>query len=239
MPSCTACSSSTGRKARKPPEMRERLTAWLVPRLIRWAYAFLSASIRWEWVGRPPRDDLPRLYMFWHARLLMLPYPFLHGLLGEGGGRMAGYVMISEHRDGQMIADVTHMLGLRTVRGSATRGGARALLQMIRLARREDVVLALTPDGPRGPRERVKPGIIQLARRSGRPLTPICYATSRFWRVNSWDRFYIPRPFSRGVFVIGEPVHITESDDPDEALARAQRAMDETQRRADSYFREA
>ncbi len=216
------------------------LQQWLAPRLIRLAYGLLSSSIRWEWVGRPAEDaPLPRLYMFWHARLLMMPYPFLHGLLGEGERRMTGYVMISEHRDGEMIARVTHMLGLSTVRGSATRGGARALLKMIRLVREGNAVVAMTPDGPRGPRERVKPGVLQLARKTGLPLTPICYATSRYWRVHSWDRFYIPKPFSRGVFVIGEPVHVAPDDDPDDALARVQRAMDETQRRADSYFRNA
>jgi len=219
-----------------------RLSAWLVPRLIRLAYGFLSASIRWEWVGRPYSSDQSEryIYAFWHARLLMMCYPVRPTWFGlrHKHRKFHGYMLISGHRDGGFIADAIRLLGIRTIRGSSTRGGAKAMLEMIRRVREEHCNLGITPDGPRGPRERVKPGTVRLAMKTGLPVVPVCYAASRYWRVNSWDRFYIPKPFSRGVFVIGEPVHVAGDDDPDEALARVQRAMDETQRRADSYFRD-
>lgn len=147
-----------------------------------------------------------------------------------------GYMLISSHRDGGFIADTMHLLGIETVRGSSTRGGARAMLQMLRAVKQEGRHLAVTPDGPRGPREVVKKGAVQLAMKGELPIVPVCYATRRHWRINSWDRFYLPQPFTRGVFVIGDPVRLSADDDPDDAIRRVQQAMDETRLRADSYF---
>jgi len=145
-------------------------------------------------------------------------------------------MLISEHRDGGFISDTLNLCGVDTVRGSTTRGGARAMLKMLRAVKNERRHLGITPDGPKGPREVVQKGTIQLAMKSGLPVMPICWATSRCWRANSWDRFYIPQPFSRGVFVYGEPLFIASDDDMDEALARVQKGMDEVQQRADGFF---
>ncbi|MFC1542266.1 lysophospholipid acyltransferase family protein [Pseudomonadota bacterium] len=145
-----------------------------------------------------------------------------------------GSMLISEHRDGAFIADAVQLMGINSSRGSSTRGGARALLEMIRLAR-SGHSLGITPDGPKGPREIVQPGTVQLAKKSGMPLRAVCYATKRQWRANSWDRFYIPKPFTRGVFVISDEIY-ADSNDDSVNLDRFQAAMDETQRRADTYF---
>ncbi len=147
-----------------------------------------------------------------------------------------GYMLISEHRDGGFIADTMHLIGIRTVRGSSKHGGARALLWMIRKVRKEHCDLGITPDGPKGPREKVQPGTVQLAIKTGLPILPVCYATNRQWRIRSWDRFYIPKPFSRGVFVFGNPVSVSDKDDMNEALERVQHGMDAAQDAADCYF---
>jgi len=210
--------------------MKDRLLIWLLPRLIKLVYLFLVNTIRWETLGQAydPDDPQRKLYAFWHARMLMIPRLSI--------GVWHGYMLISSHRDGGFIADTMHLLGIETVRGSSTRGGARAMRAMLRAVTEENRHLAITPDGPRGPREQVKKGTIQLAMKAGLPIIPVCYATKRYWRINSWDRFYIPQPFTRGVFVFGEAVSVDADEDMDAAIARAQHAMDDAQQQADSYF---
>jgi len=145
--------------------------------------------------------------------------------------------LISEHHDGGYIADTLHLQGFRTVRGSSTRGGGRALLQMVRTFRKEDCDFGITPDGPKGPREKVQLGTIQLAKKTGLPIRPVIWATKRHWRIiSSWDHFYIPKPFTCGVFVYGEPVFIASDANDEDSLALVQQAMDSTQEAADSCF---
>jgi lysophospholipid acyltransferase (LPLAT)-like uncharacterized protein len=199
---------------------------WLIPRLIYLIHKFLAVTIRWEFVGERYRPGAaPYILSFWHARILMMPYAY------KGWN---GSMLISEHKDGAYIADAVQLMGIESSRGSTKKGGARALLEMIRLAR-NGRALGITPDGPKGPREVVQPGTVQLAKKSGLPLRAVCYATKWHWRANSWDRFYLPLPFTLGVFVIGEPVY-ADSDDDAENLKRFQQAMDEVQAQADGYF---
>ncbi|HKK93300.1 MAG TPA: lysophospholipid acyltransferase family protein, partial [Longimicrobiales bacterium] len=124
---------------------------------------------------------------------------------------------------------VLQRLGYGTARGSSTRGGVRALRELLR-AGRSGRVLAVTPDGPQGPREVMKTGPLVLAGRSGVPIIPIGVGMSRAWRLSSWDRFSIPRPFSRVHIRYGDPVHVPPDLDEAgmEALReRVQAAMDE------------
>jgi len=208
--------------------MKQRLIHWLVPQLIRLIILFLSRSMRWRVVGDPfvAGKTAQFLLCFWHARMLMMPYAF-RGWQGE--------MLISEHRDGAFIADTMHLLGIHTVRGSTSKGGARALLKMIRFARRGGDI-GITPDGPKGPREVVQAGTVQLAMKAQIPLRAVCYAADRQWRINSWDRFYIPKPFSRGVLVYGDPFTIPADTPLDAAIILAQQAMDAAQMIADSYY---
>jgi lysophospholipid acyltransferase (LPLAT)-like uncharacterized protein len=118
-------------------------------------------------------------------------------------------VLISEHADGRMIAEACRHLGFRVVRGSATRGGARAVRQMYRRSR--SAHLAITPDGPRGPRRRVQPGVVYLAALTGLPIVPFGIAFERAWRMNSWDRFAVPMPWSAAVCVTADPIHVPEN----------------------------
>ncbi len=111
------------------------------------------------------------LYAFWHENILVPAYHY---------GRRDIHVLISQHADGQLIAEACRHLGFRVVRGSATRGGARAIRQMQRLSR--SAHLAITPDGPRGPRRKVQPGVVYLAALTGLPIVPFGVAFARAWR---------------------------------------------------------
>jgi len=207
--------------------VKTKILTWLVPHAIYYIYLFLSRTIHWEYIGeRYQEGSEPYILSFWHARILMMGYAY------KGWN---GSMLISNHRDGAFISDALDLIGIGayTSRGSTNKGGARAFLNMIRLAR-QGHPLGITPDGPKGPVEVVQPGTVQLAKKSGLPLRAVCYATKRHWRAKSWDRFYIPKPFTRGVFVIGEPVYA--GDDDAATLLAFQKAMDDTQTQADSYF---
>ena len=138
------------------------------------------------------------VFAFWHARLL--PLAFTHR--GRGIG-----VLISRHHDGELIARVVERLGFTTARGSSTRGGEAGVRDMLRLAERGHP-LAITPDGPRGPAEVAKAGVVMIASRSGLPVLPVVSSASRAWRLSSWDGFRIPWPFARVVVAYGEPIHV-------------------------------
>jgi len=210
--------------------MKDRLMVWLVPRLIRLIIALVSYAIRWQYVGDryDPADQARHFFAFWHARLLMM---------GDALRGSRGYMLISEHRDGGYIADTLHLQGFRTVRGSSTRGGARALLQMVRTYQNENCDFGITPDGPKGPREKAQMGTIQLAKKTGLPIRPVIWASKRQWRItSSWDHFYIPKPFTAGVIVYGDTVEVAADGDDQAALRALQEAMDITQQAADNYF---
>ncbi|HUF26292.1 MAG TPA: lysophospholipid acyltransferase family protein [Gemmatimonadaceae bacterium] len=117
-------------------------------------------------------------------------------------------VVISEHRDGELIARIARRLGYRTVRGSTSRGAARALLGLVRELEAGHPV-AVTPDGPRGPALSFAPGAVIAAQRQGCPILPLAASASSAWRFRSWDRFMVPKPFARVAIVYGEPRWVT------------------------------
>ncbi len=138
------------------------------------------------------------IYAFWHGRLLVLAYSHRERRI---------QIMISEHGDGEMIAQVTNQLGFGSVRGSTTRGGLRALRALARkLMSGFDV--AITPDGPRGPRHVLQAGAIYIAMRTGQPLVPITSTGWPRWTFSSWDRFIVPGPFANVLVMLGEPLHV-------------------------------
>ena len=129
----------------------------------------------------------PFIFAFWHGQLL----PLLWRHRGEGVA-----IVISSHRDGEIVAGVAEHLGLRTIRGSSTRGAARALLGVVRELE-SGAEVAITPDGPRGPARRFASGALVAAQRVGAPIIAIGVSANRAWFLKSWDRFMIPKPFSR------------------------------------------
>jgi lysophospholipid acyltransferase (LPLAT)-like uncharacterized protein len=146
----------------------------------------------------------------WHGRLLPLIY--VHRDEGINA-------LVSTHQDGEYIARIIHGLGFGTSRGSSTRGGVRALRALIEAASR-DLDIAVTPDGPRGPREKVQPGVVYLAKRLGLPVIPIGASGNPSILLGSWDRFMVPLPLARCAVVYGEPV-VYDGTVSEEALASA------------------
>ncbi len=136
------------------------------------------------------------IFGFWHEHLLTPAYVC---------ARPDTSVLIGTHADGELIAQVVKRLGMGVIRGSSTRGGANGLLTMIREGTRH---LAMTPDGPRGPRRQCRLGIIYLASVTGIPIVPFGSGYRRYWRAGSWDRFAVPLPFGRVRGVSGHPIHV-------------------------------
>lgn len=151
------------------------------------------------------------IYCLWHSRLLPLTY--WHREQGVA-------VLVSTHRDGELITRIIESMGIVTARGSSTRGGDIGVRQLLRFAKRGHD-LALTPDGPRGPAEVVKDGVVYLAARLAMRIVPLAAAADRAWVGRSWDRFRIPQPFARIAVAHGAPIRV-----PAEAVegAAAERA---------------
>jgi lysophospholipid acyltransferase (LPLAT)-like uncharacterized protein len=140
----------------------------------------------------------PLIFSLWHGHLL--PLLWFHKREGVS-------ILISEHRDGEFIARTAQWLGYGLIRGSTTRGAERALLSLVREleAGRE---VAITPDGPRGPARSFAPGALIAAQRSGAPILPVAASADRAWRLGSWDRFVIPKPFARITIAYGDPTTV-------------------------------
>ena len=151
---------------------------------------------------------------FWHEQLVLMPC-FAVGARGRWP-RIA--ILISQHRDGDLIARAVAPLGVDVVRGSSTRGGAAGLRRMLR-AYRDGANLAWTPDGPRGPRRVAKGGIVQAARATGALIVPIGAAARWHGRLGSWDRMVLPYPGSRVVYVVGTPIAVAADASPEDVEA--------------------
>ncbi|HTF89159.1 MAG TPA: lysophospholipid acyltransferase family protein [Planctomycetota bacterium] len=134
----------------------------------------------------------------WHGRMLV-------GV--EYGRKSKWSILVSPSADGEISERMLRAFGYHVVRGSSSRGGARALREMLTLLRGGNVVV-LTPDGPRGPRHSMNPGLAWMARATGFPIVPFGLVANRAWHLSSWDAFTIPKPFARVALVYGEPVHV-------------------------------
>jgi lysophospholipid acyltransferase (LPLAT)-like uncharacterized protein len=154
----------------------------------------------------------PIVFSLWHGQML----PLLYAHRDQGVN-----VLVSEHSDGEIIARIATRLGFGTVRGSTSRGAARALLRLARVLE-EGGELAITPDGPRGPAKTMAPGVAIVARRAGVPVIAAAASASKAWRLKSWDRFMIPRPFATVHVAYSDAVYVTDADaTSDERLREA------------------
>jgi lysophospholipid acyltransferase (LPLAT)-like uncharacterized protein len=182
--------------------------AFVAAKLLRvWLW---TVRYRYEVHGQHVHPDDPEIegrfiYAIWHEALLF-----------PAGRRWKGnmHVLISQHADGELITQVANHLGFNAVRGSTTRGGVPALRGMLEKAK--DSHLMVTPDGPRGPRRQVQPGVVYLASRTGLPVVPVGIGYRRAWRARSWDRFAVPYPCTAGIAVAGPVVRVPPDADRDE-----------------------
>jgi len=174
-----------------------------------WLIKLLASTIRiYDYpIGfNKKAKDTPAIYTFWHCMLLIPTYVGMNSKI---------QVLISQHTDGEYIAQVLSRLGFGVIRGSTTRGGARALKALVDKAR-EGYPIAITPDGPRGPRFIVQSGTIYLGKKTQVPIIPVAVGFSSYWELPSWDRFRIPKPFSRALMFYGDPIQIPSNINEEE-----------------------
>jgi len=214
--------------------IKKKLVAWWGPWLAYWVIKILGRTMRFEEIN----PEIPRSFWekgisaigaFWHGRLLMMP-------LAYKGTNLS--FLVSPHRDGQVVGKALERFGFRPILGSTSRKGFSAFKKMIK-ANQNGFDIALTPDGPRGPRYQVQIGVMELAKLTGRPIVPCTFSASKRKIFKTWDRFLLPYPFSRGVFIWGEPIHVDPNGNRthlEERRALLERRLNELTERADHYF---
>jgi len=204
------------------------LSQWLnfrlVPFLVFCLHGMLKATLRVERVGFEAvqgfvERDERFVLSFWHRRLVMMPlaYPF-HRKNPEGERRGVA-ILSSDSKDGERSAATWRWLGIHAVRGTVGHSGAQALVRMIQIVK-QGWDLGITVDGPRGPRQKAKPGVLAVSRKTGAWLVPVCVAYSRAWQLHTWDGMLVPMPFSRVRVQYGEPFRVTTQQEEESLLAR-------------------
>ena len=192
--------------------------------LARWLTAFgfyllqvWARTIRYEIEDRPGiiagRLKGPVIAALWHNRLLLLPY-LVKRLVPD----RKGVALISASRDGAILADLVQRFGFEAVRGSSSRQGASAILQLAEVLKSDRNVM-ITPDGPRGPAYQIGAGLAYLSQMTGVPVLPVNLEYSSYWRLKNWDRFILPRPFSKVRLIVGHP-HVVPPTETDEDFER-------------------
>lgn len=212
----------------------DKLTMFFVPKIGALLIFLLGKSLRIKWVGTenlvPVRKKGQRvIYAFWHGRMLILPFSHRWQKI---------HVLISQHRDGELIARIINIFGFGSVRGSTTRGGTKAIFQMAD-KNLDGYDVAVTPDGPKGPRYEVQPGVIYIAQRSGMPIIPVTNSAKKRWTLKSWDNFIIPKPFSKATIILGEPIYVDSQSSPreiEEKRGKLEEKLLSLTSEADSYF---
>jgi lysophospholipid acyltransferase (LPLAT)-like uncharacterized protein len=214
--------------------IKKKLVSWLGPWLAYWTVKILSWTMRFEVINPEiPRSfwekETPGIGAFWHGRLLMMPVVYK--------GKKLSF-LVSPHRDGQIVGKALQRFGFHAILGSTTRRGFSAFKRMVK-AQKNGSDIAITPDGPRGPRYRVQIGVIELAKLTGRPMVPLTFSASKRKVLKTWDHFLLPYPFSKGVFIWGEPIYVDQNGDSahlEERRTVLESRLNELTERADHYF---
>jgi len=180
-----------------------KVLCWIGAQYIRLVYA----TGRWQVINAEAAHahwdaDKPFILAFWHGRILLMPYCW--------NRKKPIHMLISQHRDGQLIARTVGHFGIQTIEGSTSKGGAGALRAMLKALKNRECV-GITPDGPRGPRMQASSGVVNVAKMSGVPVIPCAFGTTRRKHLGSWDRFCVAFPFSKGVFVWGDPIAVPKT----------------------------
>jgi len=166
----------------------------------------------------------------WHRELFAGVYAFRS---------LSIRMIVSQHFDGELITRVIRHFGYSTARGSTTRGGVRALVELIKAVEVGEAV-GFTPDGPRGPRCKAQMGVVYLAQRTGRPIVPLGCMPRDYWVLNSWDRFIVPKPRTRIGVVYGDPVIVPpDKASLEECRSRLEQALNAAMEQAEQLAREA
>lgn len=211
------------------------LAACLFAAAIRLLFRTLRLSLQEEEAGTNPYVKSPRepfLYCVWHDSMVIATF---------GGKRRSAAALTSRHADGAFVAAVLRRVGMSAIRGSTNHIGPGAIRELMRAV--EDKHLAITPDGPRGPRRRMSRGIVYLASRTGRAVVPTAYSCVRCWRIpGSWTDLVVPKPFTKVFLLGGEPIRVPpglESSELHPYVERLQAEMDRLNAAAERLSEEA
>jgi len=172
---------------------------------------------------------------YWHQRQVFCAYYLIFYLQKQ----FKTGILISPSVDGEIAAQLLKAWGLTIIRGSATRTGARAMRDLYQVVKEQGVSPAATPDGPKGPVYKFKPGMVLLAQLTQLPIVPFTYSASRFWTLNTWDNFMIPKPFARIRILIGKPNLIprnTSAEKQETLRLEIEKQMNELMHKADNSF---
>jgi len=202
----------------------------LIPLLAYWFVRALSSTLRVRHVHPEHIDGTPQYVLaFWHRQMV--------ALLGRSRWKHPIAVMTSASKDGDISAAVLKLFGVQSTRGSSTRGGSRAMREMLRMAR-EGKSMVFTPDGPRGPVGVVKDGVIFSAQATRLPMLPMAFAAKKFKLLRSWDRMIIPMPFSKGVIVYGAPMSVPRDGNIEEWRLKLEAMLNELSQEAERMVNE-
>lgn len=188
----------------------------------------LNRTLRWKYIGLDGEERFwthgePRILAFWHSQQLLMPWIYLNARKDKSCRKIS--VLISQHGDGRMVARAMKFLGIHSVAGSSSRRGREAMYNLIETIKNGDHI-AITPDGPKGPACKLKPGVIRIAERSQAPIYPTAVAAERCWTFKSWDKMILPKPFSRMVMIMGEKIVIPQGLTEEEFQKQAQKVED-------------
>jgi hypothetical protein len=198
--------------------------------LLQWIITIVMAALIWFIYLTSRREivnyetfkkfrNKPAIFVFWHGRSLMLsPIVCLGG--------MKSYAIASRHKDGRMMAKLQHLFGLRAIYGSSHKGGIAVLREGVRVLRRGDHSLCISPDGPGGPSLHVQEGALYFAKMTGAPIIPVCFSAKHVWIQNRWDRYLLVYPFTKIKCNVGNPIYIDSKISPEEFEAKRQELED-------------
>ncbi len=178
------------------------LYIWIISKGIRWT------KIGFETPASYVDQNKPFIVCFWHDRLMMMPYAW------RLKKKRLFHMLISGHRDGKLISKVISYCGIKTIEGSSTHEGTIALKQMVRILKDKGTV-GITPDGPRGPRHKVKMGVVMASYLTQSDILPATFSVSSFKILGSWDRFLWAFPSKKGILIWGKPIAAPKNKNPD------------------------
>nr|WP_317381145.1 lysophospholipid acyltransferase family protein [uncultured Helicobacter sp.] len=208
-------------------EFKRKILAKILPFFLVGMIRFLALFVRFEFrVSSKVLEKLSKnelfVFAFWHGELLFQPF-----LFQKYSHKKKFWVLISKHFDGEIISGVVRYFGIDTLRGSSSKGGIRALYHAIKKIENKEYIV-ITPDGPRGPYHSVADGVVLLAQKANVPVVVSRIFFSNAWEFKSWDKFRIPKPFSKAIFVVKEPF-LLKSFTLEEAKIFVKEKMEEDQ----------
>lgn len=204
---------------------KEKVIIVIASYILYWIIRIIGYTVKFEVTGFENHEDKPLVYCFWHNRIPIATYFW----------RKRGIIVMSSRSfDSEYIARFIQRFGYGAARGSSTRGARSALIQMIRAVRGGESA-AFTVDGPKGPIYEAKPGAVMLAAKSGAPILPFSISLNKCWRLPSWDKIEIPKPFSRAFVVIGEKIEVADSGDEYQEIvnSKLQSSLEELRGKSD------